>query len=144
MSFWNELFHLMSCISQNEMVVLAGDMNCYFGSSNIGYDGMHGAFEYGARKADGSRILEFTDGLNLVICNTLVKKWESQLVTYAAGSVKSTVDYIIVWQEDKARVCNVKVIPNEHRVPKHKLLVMDMWFNTTKRGCKKFKPRVHV
>jgi len=25
--FWNEVFHFVSCIPQNEMVVLAGDMN---------------------------------------------------------------------------------------------------------------------
>ena len=25
--FWNEVFHLESCIPQNEMVVFAGDMN---------------------------------------------------------------------------------------------------------------------
>jgi len=46
-------------------------------------------------------------------------------VTFAAGPVKSTIDYIIVRQEDKAKVRNVKVIPNEECVPKHKLLVMD-------------------
>jgi len=40
-------------------------------------------------------------------------KQESQLVTYAAGPVKSMVDYIIVRQEDKAKVRNVTVIPNE-------------------------------
>jgi len=33
---------------------------------------------------------------------------------------------------------------NEERVPKHKLLVMDMRFNTTKRWHKKFEPRVCV
>jgi len=44
------------------------------------------------------------------------------------------VDYITVWQEDKAKVRNTKVIPNEECVPQQKLLVMDMWFNTTKRG----------
>jgi len=60
--------------------------------------------------------------------------------------VKSTVDYIMVRQGggDKATVHNVKVIPNEERVPKHKLLVMDMQFNTTKRWRKKFEPRVCV
>ena len=84
------------------------------------------SFGYGDRNADGSRILVFADGLNLVICNTLFMKQESQLVTYAAGPVKSTVDYIIVRQEDKAKVHNVKVIPHEECVPKHKLLVMDM------------------
>jgi len=36
------------------------------------------------------------------------------------------VDYTIVQQEDKAKVRNVKVIPSEECVPKHKLLVIDM------------------
>jgi len=71
------------------------------------------------------------------IFNTVFMKHESQLVTYAAGPLKSTVDYIIVRQEDKAKVRNVKVIPNKECVPKHKLLVMDMRFNTRKRWCKK-------
>jgi len=53
----------------------------------------------------------------------------------------SMVDHIIVRQEDKAKVCNVKVIPNEEWVPKHKLLVMDMRFSTRKRRHKKFEPR---
>jgi len=50
----------------------------------------------------------------------------------------------MVRQGDKVTVCNVKVIPNEECVPKHKLLVMDMRFTTTKRRHKKFEPRVHV
>jgi len=54
------------------------------------------------------------------------------------------VDYIIVRQEDKAEVRNVKVIPNEECVMKHPLLVMDMWFNTTKRWHKEFDLRVCV
>jgi len=65
-------------------------------------------------------------------------------VTYVAGSAKSTVDYIVVRQGDKVNVRNVKVILNEECVPKHKLLVMDMRFNTTKRRHKKFEPRVCV
>jgi len=56
------------------------------------------------------------------------------LVTYVAGPVKSTVDYIMVRQEDRAKVRNVKVISSEECVPKHKLLVMDMWFKATKVG----------
>jgi len=56
--FWNKLFHLMSCTPQNEMVVLAGDMTGQrqVGSSNVGYDGMHGGFrmELGIHMASGS------------------------------------------------------------------------------------------
>jgi len=110
-SFWNDVFHLVSCIPQNEMAVLAGYMNGHVGSSNASCDGTHGGFGYGDRNADGSRILGFADGLNLVICNTLFMKQESKLETYAAGPVKSMLDYIIVRQEDKANVRNVKVNP---------------------------------
>ena len=56
------------------MVVFAGNMNGHIQSSNVGYDGKHSDFWYGSRNADGSRVLEFADGLNLVICNTLFKK----------------------------------------------------------------------
>ena len=66
------------------------------------------------------------------------------MVTYVADSVKSTVDYIMVRQEDKAKVCNVKVISSVECVPKHKLLVMDMWFKATKTWHRKFEPRVCV
>jgi len=65
-------------------------------------------------------------------------------LTYAAGAIKSTADYIIVQQEDKAKVRNVKIIPNEECVPKHKLFEMDMRFNTSKSWHKNFEPRVRV
>ena len=38
----------------------------------------------------------------------------------------------------------MKVIPNEECMSKHKLLVMDMRFNTTKWWYKTFEPRVRV
>jgi len=60
----------------------------------VGYDGTHGGYGFVDRNADGSRILEFADGLNLVICNTLFMKQESKLVTYVAGPAKSTVDWL--------------------------------------------------
>jgi len=91
----------------------AGDINGHIGSINVGYDGTHGGFGYGSRNTDGSRILEFADGLNLVISNTLFTKQEAKLVTYVAGPGKSTVDYIMVQQEDKAKVRNVNWIGNQ-------------------------------
>ena len=48
------LFHF---IPQNEMVVLAADMN-----RHDGHDGTRGGFGYGDRNADGSRILELQMG----------------------------------------------------------------------------------
>ena len=68
--------------------------------------------------------------------------WSSDILYHLP--VKSTVDYIMVRQEDKAKVRNVKVISSEACVPKHKLLVMDMWFKATKSWHRKFEPRVRV
>jgi len=73
-SFGDDVFHLVSCIPQNEMAVFPGDMNGHIRSSNVGYDGTHGGFGYGSRNTDDSSTLEFADGLNLVICNTLFTK----------------------------------------------------------------------
>jgi len=39
----------------------------------------------------------------VIIVNILFTKQESKLVTYVAGPVKSTVDYITARQEDKAK-----------------------------------------
>ena len=44
------------------------------------------------------------------------------LVTYVAGPVKSTVDYIMVRQEDKAKIRNVKVISMIYDVTKQYLM----------------------
>ena len=55
--------------------------------------------------------------------------------------MKSTVDYIMVRKEDKAKIRNVKVITSEECV---KLLVMDMRFKATKRRRRQFEPRVRV
>jgi len=50
----------------------------------------------------------------------------------------------MVRQQDKAKVHNVQVISSEECVPKHKLLVVDMWFKATKSWHRKFQPRVRV
>jgi len=71
-------------------------------------------------------------------------KQESQLVTYAAGPVESLVDYIIVQQEDKAKIRKANFTQNEECVPMHKSSVMDMRLNTSKRWRKRFEPRMHI
>jgi len=57
--------------------------------------------------------------INLVICNTLFTKQEAKPVTYVADPMKSTVDYFMVRQEDKANVRKIKVISSKECVPKH-------------------------
>jgi len=40
----------------------------------------------------------------------------------------------VYWFGRSIKLHNVKVISSEKCVPKHKLLVMDMWFKATKLG----------
>jgi len=75
---------ILRMVFDNGLLMWAGDMNGHVGSSNVGYDGTYGGYGYGARNADGCRILEFTNGLNLVIRNALFMKQKSMLVTYVA------------------------------------------------------------
>ena len=97
-NFWNEMFHLVSCIPQDEMVV-----NGHVGSSNVGYDGTQVGYGYGDRKGDVSKILEFVYGLNLVMCNILFTKQESKMVTYAAGPVKVWLIILLCDRRTKQR-----------------------------------------
>ena len=47
------------------------------------------------------------------------------MATYVGGPVESAVDYVVVRQDDRARVRGVEVVSGEECVPGRKLLVMD-------------------
>jgi len=119
--------------TQNEMVVLPGDVNGHVGIVMfvILRCMMFMGMELGMLMAPGFG--DFADGLNLVICNTLFMKQELKLVTYVVDSVKSTVDCYCT-TGDKAKVHNVIVIINEECVPKHRL----------KNACTKAEGQKHV
>ena len=123
--FWDKVFQLVNNIPQNDVVIVAGDLNGHVGKTSSGYEGVHGGFGYGDRNVEGVRILEFGDAMNLVICNTMFTKDDMKLVTYESGSVKSVVDYVLVRKKDRRLVRNAKIIAGEECVYKHKLLVID-------------------
>ena len=78
----------------------------------------------------------------------LFTKQEAKLVTYAAGPVKSTADYIMVRQEDKAKICNVKVITSEECVGSCCTLVTEMLlkaeFNISEQMCEMLYSMYHL
>jgi len=142
--FWSEVFHLVSCVPQNGMVVFAGDVNGSVGSGGVGCGGTHGGFGCGSGGADGSRILESAGGLNWVICGTLFARQEARLVACVAGPVKSTVDCVVVRRGDGAKVRNVKVVSVGECVSEHKLLMVDVWFKAAESWRGGFGPGVRV
>ena len=72
---------------------------------------MHGGYSFGLGNSEGEIILEFAFATNMVICNSMFKKKEHQLITNESGGVASTVDYILTRVGDRKTVQNTKTIP---------------------------------
>ena len=50
---------------------------------------------------EGERILEFGDGVGMVVCTTFFKKEDSKLITYQSGDNRSMIDYLMVRKTDR-------------------------------------------
>ena len=142
--WWDGLLDVCKALPEEEAIVLGGDLNGHVGDRTDGYQGVHGGYGYGNRNAEGERVLEFCDAMDMSVCNTLFKKEESKLVTYESGGVRSTVDYLIVRRKDRSKVKNAMVIPGEECVSQHKLVVGDFKTVIVKQNKKTFAPRLKV
>jgi len=69
-------------IPASELIVVGGDLN---GTNVDGYDGVHGGYRFGERNADGERILEFCDAMELIVTNTCFKRQKNKLATCVSG-----------------------------------------------------------
>jgi len=50
-SFWDDVFMKVGIVPQDEMVVVAVDVNGHVGSNNLGYNGIHGGFRCECRNS---------------------------------------------------------------------------------------------
>ena len=48
------------------------------------------------RNADGERILEFCDVMELIVTNTCFKRQQNKLATYVSGGTVSAIDYLLL------------------------------------------------
>ena len=65
-----------------EIVFLAGDLNKHVGNLSGGFDYVLSGFGFGPRNPEGERILEFSLAMDMVVCNTFIKKRDSHFITY--------------------------------------------------------------
>ena len=97
------------------------------GTSNTGFEGLHGGFGYGIRN-QGEDVLSFALAYDMIVANTLFEKRESHLVTSSSGQHSSQIDFVLSRREDRRACLDCKVIPEESGVPQHKLVVADFRF----------------
>ena len=143
--FWNSVYDLMENVSKDEMVVIGGDLNGHVGKESDGYKGVHGGFGYGKRNVEGEQVLEFCDSHELIVCGTQFLKEESKLISYSSGGRNTTVDYLLIRNEQRRYLRDAKAFPGMDVVSQHRLIVIDMLVkNNVKGNRKKFVRRRKV
>jgi len=112
----------------------------HVGTNVDGYDGVHGGYGFGERNADGERILEFGDVMELIVTNTCFKRQKYKLAIYVSCDTASAIDYLLLRGCDRRRIKNFKVIAGEECVSQHQLLVGDVVISSAPRK----KKRTHI
>ena len=108
--FYDQLHSIVAKIPSSEVLIPLVDWNGHVGASAGGFEGVHGGYGYSKCNTEGESLLDFADAHHLVICNTLFKKRDSHLITYALGDHKTQVDYILFPSSLRKMVKDVKVI----------------------------------
>jgi hypothetical protein len=126
--FWEVLDALVSSIPISEKLFIGGDLNEHVDSTRVGFDGVHGGFEYGSRNQEGEGVLNFALAYDLIVVNTLFRKRVFHLVTFSSDQHCSQIDFILTRREDRPACLACMVIPGECVVPQYKLVVADFCF----------------
>ena len=76
---------MVSSVPTNEKLFIGGDLNGHVGTTNTGFEGVHGSFGLDDRNQEGKDILDFVVAYDLLVANTLFRKRLSHLVTFSSG-----------------------------------------------------------
>ena len=142
--FYDTLQYHIAKVPASEVLILLGDWNGHVGAECGDFVDVHGGHGFGTQNREGERLLEFARANNLVIGNTRFIKRESHLITYCSGGARTQVDYILYRKSFCRAVHDVKVIPGEECVPKHRLVVCDMVVRIPATKKRKFTPRLRT
>ena len=74
--FWDQMINVTGSIPALELIVVGGDLNGHIGTNGDRYDAVHGGYGFGERNADGERILEFCDAMELITYEHLFQEAE--------------------------------------------------------------------
>ena len=80
---------MVSTMPTSEKLFIGGDLNGHVGAANVGFERVHGGFEYGSRNQEGEDVLNFALAYDLLLANTFFRKRESHLVTFHSGQHSS-------------------------------------------------------
>jgi len=134
--FWVLMGKTLSAISDNERLVVCGDMNGHVGEKADGFESVHGGLGYGERNVEGEMLLEFAEATDLIVVNTWFTKGMAKRATYESGGRRTQIDYVLVRKSERGEVRNLNVIGYEECIPQHKLLVCVLVVKDQIRRCR--------
>ena len=76
--------------------------------------------------------------------NTCFHKRKSRLITFRLGETETMIDYILVNNNNRSSVKDVKIIPGEEIVSQHCLLLIDMVFKKKIKRKVKFRKKLEL
>ncbi len=143
-AFWEMLEDEVSDISENDPVIIGGDMNCHVGSDRRGVEDVMGPNGFGDRNREGEMMLEFCQSKSYRILNTMFKKENEKKITFKSGPAATQIDYILMKINNQIKAIDCKVIPGEECLTQHRMLVLTAKFQDLQRkkkyeGHKKIK-----
>ena len=100
-SFWDQMISVTGSVPASELIVVGGDLNGHVGTNVDGYDGVHGGYGFGERRADGERILEFCDAVELLATNTCFKRQKNKFANYVSGGTETAIDQLLLRRCDR-------------------------------------------
>ncbi|XP_066966169.1 craniofacial development protein 2-like [Macrobrachium rosenbergii] len=85
--FWRELDEVLTSVSEEERVVLGGDLNGHIGTDRRVISRIHGGLGMGERNEEGEGIIDFAVAFDMALINTFFMK--KDYVTYRSGGRES-------------------------------------------------------
>ncbi|XP_047259065.1 uncharacterized protein LOC124891345 [Capsicum annuum] len=141
--FWEALDEVVRGMPSLERIVITGDFNGHIGVVPEGYDDVHGGFGFDDRNEEGATLLYFARAFGLVVVNSSFLKKEDHLITFQSVITKTQIDFMLLRRGDRVLCKNCKVIPSEHLLNQHRLLVMDLFMKRRKkRRVNEGRPRI--
>ena len=142
-AFREKLEDILANVSDDESIIVGGDLNCHVGSSNTGYEDVMGMYGYGIQNEDGVALLDICKNHRLKVANTYFRKDPEKLITYKSGNAATQIDLILWKAKLNINLLNCKAIPGEECLTQHRIVRADFKLKDWKRkkwtGMKKLK-----
>ena len=80
---------------QEDLIMVAYDMNCHVGSTHDGFEDVMGCFSFGVRNQEGENMLGLCQERNLRVMNSYYRKRQEHLITCKSGGNESQIGYVL-------------------------------------------------